>query len=298
MKAATKKSLKQIGTLLKSKDLGHIVQASELAVSLEEPEVIESLLADCVVDLNGNLLLSKMFTDRSKKTRWGVEMDPARQGALTSAVLTLLSETAQASVMERLRIDRQTIPALPTAIARFTSLSALSLLYVGVERLPEGIEALAQLKALDLLGNKLSALPTGLFSLPLRTLGLQSNKLERLPKDIAALSALESLDLGSNALSTLPSLEGCKALKGLGLRNNQFSQMPESLLAHRGLERLDLRDNPIKTLPSEIAQLHQLKALWLDVQQLEATPQLSQWLPNTKIWHTTGKPHGTVGPPN
>ncbi|MEL6348794.1 MAG: hypothetical protein AAFV53_37160 [Myxococcota bacterium] len=291
MKSTTRKHAKRIRELLDAVDVNRIEQGVELALSMQDPALIAELLSGCTIDLDGNLLFNKRFTDLSARDRWGPEPDPVRQGALTVAVLELAGRGGYSEIpllLTRLFIDRQNIPHFPDVIGLFTALETLQLPYMHIETLPDAFATLSRLHTLVLKGNRLSALPGSLLRPGLHTLVLERNQFTMIPSDLQKISTLKTLVLTQNQLTTLPDLCGLTQLVGLGLANNRLAAFPDFVRNMPALRWLDVRDNPLRTLPRDLGSLKGLATLWLDDAQLIENPWIGDALPNTRILQQSG----------
>jgi len=131
------------------------------------------------------------------------------------------------------------------------------------------------LRRLYLQRNRLTCLPPQLSILTsLTILNLANNELSCLPPQLSALTSLTILRLNNNQLHSLPpQLSTLTALKGLYLDENKLSSLPLEYSSFTNLKELTLSSNPLYTIPSPVFAFTQIKHLVLADTHLSSIPQ-------------------------
>jgi Leucine-rich repeat (LRR) protein len=201
-----------------------------------------------------------------------------------------LNKKSEANILD---LNYQNIQELSPEIGQFQLAEAVFLNHNNISELPSSFSKLKELKQLDISHNPLKEFPVEIFQLNgLENLSLTNTDLSEIADQLAALSRLRVLHLQHNQLSDLPpSFSQLKALEELDLHDNQFKELPSviqelnqlkilrlGLINHYGnpiddipewigslknLRELSLAKTNIQQLPESIAQLEQLKILWL-----------------------------------
>jgi Leucine-rich repeat (LRR) protein len=212
--------------------------------------------------------------------------------------------------MVHLCLSGNHISSLPETIGQLQHLTTLQVDNNMLESLPVGLGECRQLQELSAhcnqLGPELPDLwhrldPVGSIAkggYRLRTLCLHSNKLRHLPSSVCALRDLETLICHSNMLQTLPSqMRNLSKCKELDVHKNALVEFPPEGLPphlsilrmnankielvplnfpngqlHNTLSQLCLHDNLIREVSNNISELHSLKELHLERNQLSAIP--------------------------
>jgi Leucine-rich repeat (LRR) protein len=160
-----------------------ILDANNLtSISAGSPSIVTLTL------INGNIRRIKELTLTNK----GITTIPARIKDLTA--------------MQILRLDSNSITALPPEIGRCTTLVRIQLSNNQLSTVPAEISSLHHLSALVLSHNSITSLPPSLWNTTsLEQLYLDYNQLTAIPAEVSNLTLLVMLALNNNALTALPS---------------------------------------------------------------------------------------------
>lgn len=153
-----------------------------------------------------------------------------------------------------------------------------------LSEIPDSIKAMGMLHELNISDNRIEHIDDALFSLPLETIDLSSNKVTSLY--LKGLEDLESMTLDFNPLETIEvsddfapyiesfSCDGCglksfvplvsTSLKTLCYSSNDIKSVPEDIGRYKQLTELDLDGNDIVELPDSMGNLIQLKTLYIE----------------------------------
>jgi Leucine-rich repeat (LRR) protein len=95
-------------------------------------------------------------------------------------------------------------------------------------------------------------------------LNLQYHHLKAIPSELCMFTNLKELDLSNNEIQNLEVGFSCPiALRKLYLNNNQITELPAQLAMLSQLQVLVAYDNPVAHIDPAIANLKNLKELWL-----------------------------------
>jgi len=150
-----------------------------------------------------------------------------------------------------------------------------------VGTLPDELKDLDALKSLALTGNMLSGpIPAYLGELTgLTFLSLNGNEFDGPIPDLSTLINLTTLFLQDNQLtgSIPPELGKMKSLQNLYLAENQLTgSIPQELDGLLNLRHLRLQTNKLSGAVPEFKNLPSLESLFLDINQLEDLPKLTE----------------------
>jgi len=139
-------------------------------------------------------------------------------------------------------------------------LTKVDLSFNEIVSISPSISNLIDLNILKCRNNKLCQLPPELFTLPLRHLDSNDNRLIAIPSEVGMLLDLKELLLSSNELNSLPEgILSCQSLQILDIQNNRISHLPAEIFKLQNLLTLLVSNNSLIELPVSFGYLSQLK---------------------------------------
>ncbi|MEY4110024.1 MAG: hypothetical protein RLZZ46_378 [Bacteroidota bacterium] len=125
----------------------------------------------------------------------------------------------------RLRLRREGLRKIPTAIWSFSNLVELDLSHNKIQYISDSISLLKNLKVLNLSFNKIKELPPQIGDLSnLQQMLIYHNRLQTVPAELGRLNKLTHLDLWYNEIITLPdSISRLTSLQEIDLRGMMMS---------------------------------------------------------------------------
>jgi len=150
---------------------------------------------------------------------------------------------------------------------------------------PELTSKVSLYQTVDLSFNHIYDIPETLpLTLPhLTCLNLNHNRLTVLPNSIFGFVHLQELDVSHNQLTSLPeTFINLNNLKKLDLSYNNISCLPTNISLLSSLEKVDLSSNKLTHLPIELGNIHNLRVLLSDKNELG---ELCDWSSQKLIRH-------------
>ncbi|MCP4442085.1 MAG: hypothetical protein GY810_24510 [Aureispira sp.] len=191
-----------------------------------------------------------------------------------------------------LYLSSTNIHTIPKIIRRFKDIKSLVLSSMGLDKLPDEIAELKNLKILHIDNNHFKEVPKILYQLPsLKVLKLGANSpLQKLPSELYKLYTLTMLDLSgtNNFLNKEEAIGKMLQLQILNWRASPYSDykkqktFPICLSSLPNLISLDLSNHLISSLPNEIANLQELRNLYLTNNPIGQFPKPLMWMPKLK----------------
>lgn len=171
-------------------------------------------------------------------------------------------------------LEHQNYKEVPTDLALFHNLEALSLKGNALSQLPDFFTELLALHDLNLSENAFVIWPSQLFKMPnIKILAIYGNQLEDIPEGIASLKNLHRLNVSFNKISTLaPALFEMTVLNTLNLNHNALSRIPEEICKLTALHYLYLGHNTFDHIPSCMVNMIELSMLDLDKTNMVTLP--------------------------
>jgi hypothetical protein len=237
-----KENIEKIKQFLTLPDYDKIDAGIELAVSLEEPKIFETLLDGC--SLGGS---------RPKLNEWMQEIIISDGELINQPTGYYVFLNLITNVPDNAKIDSS---------LKLINIKNLNLTKCYLSQLPKTFYKLDSLEVLYLEYNELTTIPNDIFQLSnLTTLSLLSNNIEVVPTEISTLENLELLGLGNNRVGSLPDeLSNLKKLKHLDISQNNFNLIPNVIYELTNLVNLSCfaYDDDYDTIPSEDETLKEI----------------------------------------
>ncbi len=205
-----------------------------------------------------------------------------------NCLIELPEEVLKMKSLRWLLLEGNRLSSIPSKIYLLENLTVLNLRNNQFSQLPLEIGFLFSLEALDVGQNLLSTLPPQMNRLKkLKTLDISSNRFETFPEVVVELFALKALYASNNQLSWLPIGLGFRAdLEQLDLSHNHLTGIPEIVvLCLPHLRMFNLMDNQITALPKGMSNMHSLRALYIQGNQIAELPSDFAKLVNVTLSH-------------
>ena len=228
-----KENIEKIKQLLTLPDYDKIDAGVELAVSLEEPKIFETLLDGCSLE-----------SSRPKLNEW--------MKSLITSCGKLINKPTGYYVFLNLIINAPDNAKIHTSL-KPADIKKLNLTKCYLSDLPKNFSKFDNLEKLYLECNKLGpSIPIEIFKLKnLIGLYLGYNAIKTIPDEISTLENLQLLAFGDNSISELSDkLSNLKKLKHLDISSNAFYQFPDVIYQSKNLINFccfgyDDNDNPL-----------------------------------------------------
>lgn len=207
----------------------------------------------------------------------------------TTRLRRLPDEVGTLSNLRKLSVSSNELSALPNSVGKLQQLSEVDLSYNRFRELPAPLTSLPKLQRLDLSVNELTDLPPSLANAKaLRWLWLSKNPLGRVPPVLCRLGGLEELTLAFTQLTEVPGCLFGTDVVVLDLAHNALRSVPPIPAGHP-LREIDLSSNQLTRVPAGLADLPELRAIYLDDNPIEVFPKTLLAHPKLKsLGHKSG----------
>lgn len=169
-------------------------------------------------------------------------------------------------------LELSSLPSSLNSVPRVVSLNAAQ---NNLTLIPKQLKNLSKLQKLLLDDNSIENVPSFTFTLPLRELHLNSNKISSIDAIPFFSHNLSTLCLKDNRLTEIPnSLSSIKSLTSLDLSHNSIEMLPEDFNAFSSLHFLYLHHNNLILFVPRMRGLVTLRELYLSHNSLADLPEL------------------------
>jgi Leucine-rich repeat (LRR) protein len=173
------------------------------------------------------------------------------------STVTMIMVNGNIHRIKELTLQNKGITTIPAGIKELTAMQILRLDSNSIAALPPEIGACTSLVRMQISYNQLTTLPAGISNMhSLQSLILSHNTISSLPSSLWTMTSLGDLRLDFNQLSDLPAeVSNLVNLTRLSLNNNSLTNLPQTLSSLTGLQMLEIDNNHIcaNTLPTTFA---------------------------------------------